>query len=694
MTDLSIAAPAAAGIRASEAGHVREIDGLRGIAVAAVVLYHFAPATLSGGFVGVDVFFVVSGFLIGGILWREFSATGTVRMGSFLLRRLRRLAPAFFAMAAITSVFAYLVLLPFEFREYGKSLIASVAYLSNVQFFREAGYFDAGSETKLLLHTWSLSVEEQFYAALPLLMLLFAGRRRLLLQALGLLFLLSLLACVAITPVSPTATFFLFPFRAWELLAGVLLAIVSAERRMTGAYGLAPSLAGLAAIGAAILLFGPETPFPGHWAMLPVFGTVLLLANIRDPNPVNRLLGAQPLVHLGLVSYSLYLWHWPVLTLAAYRFDGIGGLGQTAGWLAVALLLATLSWAFVERPVRQARGLSPLSTVGGTALASLLLMAAGGTAYLTNGMPDRFGPEVRMHVEASADFLQDWSRCSTPTQGPLAGLDVCPIGAEGRPSFLVWGDSHVRAFKEGIDLLAHEENASGLLIWRAGCPPLFDLEKRESAATPLEDQQCGEANARIRAALPKLSGINRVLLVGRWSYYAEGAGTGGDAANTVALMRPGATTTQDQPILFSDAVRATVEELSQSFERVFVLEQVPEIPFYDSRLAARRLAHGGDPEVEAVQALTPRSEVEQRSASSEAAFRALATQGRITWLSSRERLCDAAACTAIHEGHSFYFDNNHLTNTAARVLRDLFLPVVATKHRPDSDAVTASLLAR
>src|SRR5690606_5563529 len=160
--------------------NIAQIDGLRGVAVAAVVVHHFSRAWLPGGFVGVDIFFVISGFLIGGILWRELTSRGTIDVPHFLLRRLRRLAPAYFVMAAVTTVAAYFILLPFEFREYAKSLIASVVYLSNVQFFREAGYFDIASENKILLHTWSLAVEEQFYLFLPVLLLVFRRSKRML----------------------------------------------------------------------------------------------------------------------------------------------------------------------------------------------------------------------------------------------------------------------------------------------------------------------------------------------------------------------------------------------------------------------------------------------------------------------------------------------------------------------------------
>ena len=677
--------PASRRVHASVApgagGQITQIDGLRGIAVLAVVIYHFMPASLSGGFIGVDVFFVISGFLIGGILWRELTARGTISLGAFFMRRIRRLAPAYFVMAAVTAAVAYLVLLPFEFREFGKSLIASVAYLSNVHFFREAGYFDTASENKVLLHTWSLSVEEQFYLAIPLLILVLRRRPRLLIGALVAIAAASLAACVLLTPRTPTATFYLFPFRAWELLAGVLLAIAVAERNLSSSYGAWASWFGIGFIAASIVLIRPGHGFPGYQVILPIIGTTMLIANIRDRNPVNAALAWPPLVFVGLISYSLYLWHWPVLTLSSYFRDGYASSGEMLGWLAVAFGAATLSWRFVEKPVREARGLPALALIGASATASAVLLLAGGLAYVRDGMPGRFGPEVRMHIEASADFLQDWSRCNVPANGPFAGIEVCPVGADGSPTFLVWGDSHVRAFKEGIDLAARENDASGLVVWRAGCPPLFDISKRESATTPLQDEACMDANARMRKALPQLkeAGIEKILLIGRWTYYAHGGGVGSDAMNTIELNATANASPHDQSELFTDAVLASVEEIAGHVPAVYVLEQVPEVPFYDSREVARRLAHGADQHEEQKRFVVSRRDVEERSAAAEAGFLKLAKRDdRIHWLPTRDRLCEDGSCSSVHDAHSYYFDNNHITNTAAMALRDLFVPVLGS----------------
>lgn len=662
-----------------------EIDGMRAIAVLAVVLYHFGVPGLSGGFVGVDIFFVISGFLIGGILWREYDQTGAIRLRHFYVRRFRRLAPAFFVMALVTAAVAWAVLLPFEYREFGKALIASTVYLSNVLFYRQAGYFDAASEDKPLLHTWSLAVEEQFYIFLPLTIVLLARWRWGLIGTLVALWAASLAACILLTPSHHSATFYLFPFRAWELLSGVLLAIWGDRtgRRWQGFAAL--SWLGLALVAVSIVAIPAGPLFPGMLAILPVLGTLLLLANGCGQNGVNRLLCHRVAVFFGQISYSLYLWHWPVFALSTYlRGDDVGPLDAVA-WFVLSVGLAWLSWRVVENPIRHATVLSGGLVIGGTALASACLLSLGAWLFVRDGLPGRFDAATRVHIDASADFLQDWSRCLTPSDGPLEGIEVCPIGPEGPPQVVVWGDSHVRAVHAGLDLAAHEAAMPGLVIWRAGCPPLFGIRKVESAASLAEDTDCTNANTQIRQSFGRIPGLDRILLVGRWSYYATGQGTGLDAGNRIAVYPLDAPVTEDmfQAAVVADAARDTVSTLRDWFDEVIVLRQPPEIPFYDSRRAAREAAHADWPFAArpVTESDVARATAEARAAAAEAPWRAMAEAGAIRLIDPYPRLCDADRCRALQDGQGFYFDNNHLTNSAAIALRDLFAPVFRSDGR-------------
>ncbi|PSL19173.1 acyltransferase family protein [Shimia abyssi] len=650
------------------APHRAEIDGLRAIAVLAVVLYHFGIPGLRGGFVGVDIFFVISGFLIGGILWREKTATGRLSLGRFYMRRIRRLAPAYVAMSVAVLVVGWMVLLPFDYRETAKGVIAATVYLSNVQFFRQSGYFDGAAEDKVLLHTWSLSVEEQFYLFLPLVFLLFSRSRRAMIVALVALFIASLLSAIPMTSRSQTAAFYLFPFRAWELLAGVLLAIWGQERASDWRVGPWASWLGLVLILGGIVWIQPGNAFPGWQAMVPVLGTVLLLVNGQDDNPVNRVLSMRGPVWIGLISYSLYLWHWPVFTLSTY-VRGAYGVLETGVWVGLSFALAWVSWRFVEQPVRRARDLSGTVLLGGATLASLVLLGASAFVFKADGVDGRFGPAAEVHIAASSDFLQDFSRCYVPAEGPFEGIEVCPIGPEGRaPRVLIWGDSHVRAFYEGLAQAANEHQRAGLVIWRAGCAPVFDLEKVENSATDVQNRACRAANDQIRSALAGMPELRDVLLIGRWAYYTTGTGTGNDVHNTISLSSTaGLDFPQDQ--LFAEAMGATVNELALLDRSIYGLRQPPEIAAYKAPEIARALAHRRvRPEEARELGRVTLSDARRRAKSGDAALELGGAQVIETW----DWFCDDFLCDAVQDGVGYYFDNNHVTNAAARNMRRIF----------------------
>jgi peptidoglycan/LPS O-acetylase OafA/YrhL len=669
-----------------------EIDGLRAVAVLSVVLYHFGFPGLGGGFVGVDVFFVISGYLIGGILWAELTQSGRVSLLRFYIRRFRRLAPAFFAMVAVVSLVGWFVLLPMEYREFAKSLIAATVYLANVQFWRDAGYFDFGAEEKVLLHTWSLSVEEQFYVVLPIAILLLRHHPRVLHLVLWLGFAGSLAASLLLTPRMPEAAFYLFHFRAWELLAGVLLAIGHLQgRRLPDAVQAGLSVLGLGMVLASVVLVQAGPGFPGWQAVFPVLGTVLILAGTGQGNAVNRLLAMRGPVFVGLISYSLYLWHWPIFSLSTSWRGSYDGQLETTFWIALSFGLAVLSWRFVERPFRQgpawgsaagapgaraAGAVAWRSVFGGMGLASAITLGFAAFVFLRDGVAERFPAETRAHIAATQDFLQDMSRCSVASEGPLTGIRLCRIGPEGDapPEVLVWGDSHLRAMMDGVGQAAMEAGVPGIIIWTAGCPPLFGVTKEESASTAAQDRACPEINGKIEAALPELSSVKRVLVMARWSYYAEGQGFGLDVHNTIRLDPAPGSGLEAAPDLMAAALERTVEKLAV-LGPVTVLRQIPEMPGYTSLRAARAMAHGREDEVPSMLTVA-RAEAEARSARADGMLNALAAEGRIALIDGWDRLCDAETCSVMQEGGPIYFDTNHLTNRGARLLRDLLMPAL------------------
>ncbi|WP_152476323.1 acyltransferase family protein [Roseovarius sp. THAF9] len=656
-------------------GYRAEIDGLRAIAIIPVVLFHFNLAGLQGGFVGVDVFFVISGFLIGGILWDELRETGRIRLGRFFLRRVRRLAPAYYVMAFASFIAAWFILLPFEFREFGKELIAATVYLSNVLFWRSAGYFDVLGEERVLLHTWSLAVEEQFYLFLPLFLLLLARARTALPWVLSTIGLVSLAACIVVTETSATTAFYLFPFRAWELLAGVLLAIYGRESGFKWEIGAWVSWAGLALILLAVLMLEPGDAFPGALALLPVAGTVLMIANGKQANPVNRVLTTPVFLFFGAISYSLYLWHWPIVTLAKYYTGDALGLGMSVVLIAISVAVAWLSLKLVENPVRRS-SIRAIPLFSGYLAASAVVLGVGFVLYSKDGLIERFGPTERPAILATRDFLQDWSRCHTPSEGAFSGIEICPIGPEGAPRVLIWGDSHARAFKEGLEHLAFQEDVPGILIWRAGCPPLLGLSKTEKAATAFEDAACTQSNQAMDEVLSKLPGsIDAALLLARWTYYADGRGIGADAQNRISLSpAPGARISgETAPELLVQAFGETIQRLSDAGAETFVLRQAPEIFDFGAREMARALVYGQMTlrDVTNTIATTSRRELKERNASVDAILADLGVPIIDIW----PRLCSGDKCSALQGSEIFYFDNNHVTNTGAIALSNSFKPV-------------------
>ncbi|SMD03025.1 Peptidoglycan/LPS O-acetylase OafA/YrhL, contains acyltransferase and SGNH-hydrolase domains [Primorskyibacter flagellatus] len=650
------------------------------MAVLPVVLYHFGMPGLSGGFVGVDIFFVISGFLIGGILWAELNRTGRVRLGAFFLRRVRRLAPAYLAMAAITLACAWFILLPFDFREFGQELVAATVYLANVHYFDSAGYFDQASDQKLLLHTWSLAVEEQFYIVLPLLLIVLARWRAHLPAVLVGLGVLSLSACLWMMTVSPPAAFYLFPFRAWELLAGVCLAITGYQRGLSWQVHPALSWVGIALIAVAVFLFEAGDHFPGFYALVPVLGATLIIANGRDKNIINRALCSRPALFFGLISYSLYLWHWPIVTLLRYY----QGEHDLAAWqillmLAAAVVVSWISWRVVETPFR--RGVLPgWQLVAGYVTAAMMLAGGALSFAFSEGLPGRFTPESHPYIAATRDFNQDWSRCTQPVTGVWGGIEICPIGPAGPPKVLIWGDSHARAFKEGIERAAFEANQPGLLIWRPGCPPLIGVLKDELVSSPSEEAACASSVEVVLQGLAATASIQTVLLVGRWSYYAEGTGIGADDRNRIELKPDpaGPLTVRDrQKDLFADALALTVTRLSQLAKQIFVQQQPPEIFDYTARKAAQALAYGQiDPDVlRNGLGTTTREALRVRFAGADAALARVTNVPGVRVIDLWTRMCSQTACSAIFNATPIYFDNNHVTNAGALALRDLYAPV-------------------
>lgn len=378
-----------------------DIDGLRALAVLPVVGFHAGVTGLSGGFVGVDVFFVISGFLIGSLILQELEE-GRFTLANFYMRRFRRILPALFFMLAGVTIACAFVLYPSRLEEYGHSLVAAVLSVANIYFWATSGYFEAPAATKPLLHTWSLAVEEQFYLVIPPLMIAVAHvaknhKRALIILLAGLSFAVS----VAGVYLWPQSTFYLLHSRAWELLLGVLVGMYAPPASRMVREVLAAG--GLLLILASIVVFREAMHFPGLAALAPCLGAAAIIwSGSGGGTLTGRALSLKPAAFIGLISYSTYLWHWPIIVLYKQQFGEGGGAGETTAIIAASLVAGFLSWRFVERPFRSgALSRRWIFTASAAGTVAIIVLACGLIA--TRGLPNRFAPSVNL-VSSYLDY--------------------------------------------------------------------------------------------------------------------------------------------------------------------------------------------------------------------------------------------------------------------------------------------------
>jgi peptidoglycan/LPS O-acetylase OafA/YrhL len=494
-----------------------DIDGLRAVAVLLVIACHIGIYKLRGGFVGVDVFFVISGYLISSTILADI-AVSRFSIVSFYERRIRRIVPALVVMLFVTGLFAYKYLLPLELLDFSKSLLASAASVSNFYFWNQSGYFDAPAAMKPLLHTWSLAVEEQFYIFFPVFLMLVRkySPSRLKLAVISIA-VVSFVAAAIGAFKYPVSAFYLAPTRAWELLLGTILSlklfpeIAGAVRRN------AATLLGMAMIVISAALFSAMTPFPGIAALLPCVGTALIIAaGETGTSLVSKILASKPVVFVGLISYSLYLWHWPIIVFQkadAILVTGVSTRAAALAVLAVTFLMAILSWRFVELPFRNGRLKLSGAPLFQTAFASSAVVAAlAATALLFHGLPSRF-PSAAVQVASYLDYgtkeeYREGSCFLLPTH-TFENYDAatCLHQQPGKKNYLVLGDSHAAQLWYG--LASAFDGANIMQATAAGCKPTVE-QVREARV------ECTRLMNNIFTEYLPAHQVDALLIAARW----------------------------------------------------------------------------------------------------------------------------------------------------------------------------------
>lgn len=491
-----------------------EIDGLRAVAVMPVILFHAGLPMFSGGFVGVDIFFVISGFLITSILKGELEQ-GVFSVARFYERRARRILPALFAVILVCVPLAWAWMLTDELKHFSKSLISVALFGSNVFFWRSSDYFARDSEQYPLLHTWSLSVEEQFYVLFPVLLLV--SWRFLVTKVIW------IVIAVAIVSFflsewgwrnSPVANFFLLPGRAWELMAGSLLAFGHERIALREKPMLAETAAGvgLLLIVGSIAAFDSTTPFPSAYALMPVTGAVLVIQYANGCNVVGRLLRSWPFVGVGLISYSAYLWHQPVLVALRRTMDSVHDLPLFVGvGVLLTLVLATGSFYIVEKPFRRMKSRRVLWHAG---LSLVMLIGIAGAMMYTADFQVRpiftvieHDPQARVYADW-VDQKKTNHFCSAKEDA--FGVIFCQMGDLDRAQLdvILWGDSLAGALASGLDQALRQQGLKGMVFVANGCPPILGLSCSSTAG-------CTErTHAHVLEEVTAVAGKPVVLLFG------------------------------------------------------------------------------------------------------------------------------------------------------------------------------------
>ncbi|MCJ8204991.1 acyltransferase family protein [Pseudomonas sp. RGM2987] len=641
-------------------GNRRDIDGLRALAVIPVVLFHFGFSSFSGGFVGVDVFFVISGFLITSILFREIGAQ-RFSFVDFWARRARRIIPALSVMMLATLILGWLLLTAKDFSELGRTVRYQSLFISNILFMREDGYFEPASDLKPLLHTWSLAVEEQYYIFFPLLMALLMRHLRHWRWMLLAVLLVSFGLNIVFIERKPDVAFFSLPTRAWELLCGAMLAVLPAPRQAVKPWlyqGV--GVAGLAGVLIAIFSFDKTTTFPGWAALLPVLGaTALIWSGAQGPTWVARALSTRAMVWVGLLSYSLYLWHWPVFVYAnAISIDGIQH-AEAAGWILLALGLAWLSWRFVELPFRDKRLLAGRKPVllGGL-LAMAVLAVTGSVVRSSDGFPQRLSGKALEYAQAR-DWRAGQMKCMLVTSDKVQDR-ACLLGAhkDAAATQLFWGDSHAAALLPAIEDNATREGRPVWLYSMSACPPILSDDPR---------QRCRDFNEHTMEQVRRLQ-IKDVVLASNWSLYVYGREDG----DRKVLLNAHDSTAEAEARMAA-ALQARVKAIREAGAQVWLFKEVPlQRKGVISRLTS--LARVG----RSAEGLgRPLQEHLARQHFLSTLFDAMsAADPGVHVIDPTPLMCASGVCSVELNGHTQYKDEDHLSDAGSARLSPLFAPVL------------------
>lgn len=633
-----------------------DINGLRAYAVILVVLFHFGILGFSGGFIGVDIFFVISGFLMTKIIVSGIEKN-SFNILKFYLSRAHRIIPALAVLCLFITLIGWFTLTPQELKEYSKHVISSLSFISNIQYFREAGYFDAASHEKLLLHTWSLSVEWQFYIILPLLLVLFnkifksANTLKILYL---ILFSISLTLSIIISKSNSSAAFYLLPTRAWEMMAGGLIFILFQNLTLNNLATKIIELTGFTLIAISLIIFTGSTLWPSYNAFLPVLGTFLiLLANNNNSIFTNN----KICQFLGNSSYSIYLWHWPIVFYLSY-FEKENSIIYITFSIALSIFLGYISYKIIEIPSR--KWLSQKKINSGYLITFTYLFISisfFSFLYLKDGLIKRFPQNIQTMIEKGNEKNPLFSKCQISS-----GINVpeCKYG-NGVIKLIVIGDSHAEAMIPAIQKALPPDSA--LIDWTySGCPTVENIKKINNP-----DFKCGEVVSKF---LQKTSQFpdTPILIVNRINVLFHGAKDGdSDIVHPIRYIdKPFKAYNAEYEKTMKEAYINTLCKFSENNE-VYVTRPIPEFPVNVPKILVHREIMRSSTPLK----ITREAHIKRSRLAWEAQDEAAKKCG-IKILDTTNFFCDQKICYSENKGIPLYFDDDHLNLYGARILTPLF----------------------
>lgn len=642
-----------------------ELDGLRAIAVLSVVLYHAGFTIFPGGFIGVDIFFVLSGFLITSIIHRQILSS-TFTFTDFYWRRFRRILPALFFMILVVGIACHIFLDPIAYKDFAKSAWATALFSSNILFWTEAGYFDKAAELKPLLHTWSLGVEEQYYIFFPVLMIFirkyFSDKFVMMLALVGGA---SLLLSIYGAYFKPIATFYLLPTRLWELLIGSLLAVSNIPTLRNRLSINIVSWLGLIMMVSPILFYTSDTIFPGLAAIPPCLGTVIIIWSLKDQQKTSlkNILSFGPMAFIGKVSYSFYLWHWPALILCEYYT--IDKLTLTDRFLVVcgAFLISCFSWRVIEKPFRENFVLFPKVRMLKISFISIALVTSLGAAiWKADGLSSRFDADLKRTIAAADDRSEYFGSICGDLQRGDTGVKFCELGLGAQPeSFVLWGDSHAGAIAPLFNAVAEELNIKGILAFWSGCPPLLGVQRD----MPRYDFDCREDRQLIKNYVVDHPEIKTVIITARWALYVENNSYGKDTQHS-DLMKYKEKNVRDPEAMVRNSLEDTIVWLQKQGKNVVIIFDVPEniydIPHVLTKISIMKFD---------VDIRTTLAAYKKRQAKFFKIATDMSQKYAVTLLYPHKYMCGKTLCEITKNDVPLYFDSNHLSVFGAMQLKEL-----------------------